>query len=68
MITAHSYIYLGTQGTAPALRCQWCDPVRRADGKCVRGRGGALVTFTDGTRAVVVARRLRLTEKLRRKA
>ncbi len=32
------YVYLGDRLTDPALRGQRCDPVRRADGKCVVSR------------------------------
>jgi hypothetical protein len=55
------YVYLGDRLTDPALRGQPCDPVRRADGRCIRGRGAMLVTFPDGLARVVIARRLRLT-------
>jgi len=56
------YVYLGTRETDPALKGAPCNPVRRADGKVVRGRGNALVVFGDGSRRVVVARRLRVVE------
>jgi hypothetical protein len=50
------YIYLGDRSTAPEFKKQPCDPVRRADGKCIRGRGSMLV----GLARVVIARRLRV--------
>jgi hypothetical protein len=54
------YIYLGDRATAPELKNQPCEPVRRADGKCIRGRGSQLVRFADGLARVVIARRLRV--------
>ena len=41
------------------------NPVRRPDGKCIVGNGSALVVTSDGTRVVVLRRRLRLNSKLR---
>jgi hypothetical protein len=54
------YVYLGDRWTDPALKNQPCEPVRRADGKCIRGRGSQLVRFADGLARVVIARRLRV--------
>jgi len=54
------YVYLGVRDTDPALIGQPCEPVRRADGRCIVGRGNQLVRFTDGSRRVVVRRRLRV--------
>ena len=54
------YVYLGDRLTAAALKGQPCDPVRRADGKCIVGRGAQLVRFADGSERVVVRRRLRV--------
>lgn len=54
------YTYLGDSLTASTLIGQPCDPVRRADGRCVVGRGKALVRFGDGRSVVVLRRRLRL--------
>jgi hypothetical protein len=54
------YIYLGDRLTRPELRNQICFAVRRSDGKCIRGRNGAmLVRFEDGRPQVVIARLLR---------
>lgn len=53
------YRYLGDRLTDQRLRDQPCDPVRRADGRCVVGRSKQLVVFADGTRTVVLRRRLR---------
>jgi hypothetical protein len=56
------YVYRGDRLTDPALRGQPCDPVRRADGKCIRGaNGNMLVVFADGVARVVLARQLRVT-------
>lgn len=54
------YVYLGDRATDPSLKNQPCEPVRRADGKCIRGRGSQLVRFADGLARVVIARRLRV--------
>lgn len=57
------YVYLGDRMTAPELKGQPCEPVRRADGKCIRGRGAQLVRFVDGLPRVVIARRLRVQRR-----
>jgi hypothetical protein len=54
------YLYLGDRLTDSKYALRICDPVRRADGKCVIGRSKQLVTFEDGTLAVVLRRRLRV--------
>jgi hypothetical protein len=54
------YLYLGDKLTRPDLKGAECDPIRRADGKCVVGRGKALVRFATGERVVVLRRRLRV--------
>ena len=56
------YVYLGDRLTAPELRGAACDPVRRADGRCVVGAGKALVRLADGRAIVVLRRRLRLAD------
>lgn len=54
------YVYLGDRATRPELRGAACKAVRRADGKCIRGRNGAmLVEFESGLRCIVLGRRLR---------
>jgi len=56
------YTYLGDRLTDPHLKGQPCDAVRRADGKCIRGRMGTmLVRFASGETQNVVARQLRRT-------
>jgi hypothetical protein len=57
------YVYLGDKLTDPALVGRACDPVRRADGKCIVGRrtASALVVFERETEPrVVLRRRLRV--------
>lgn len=54
------YVYLGDRLTDPALVDQICEPVRRADGKCIVGRAKQLVRFANGTEVAVMRRRLRL--------
>jgi len=54
------YTYCGDHLTAPALRGMPCSAVRRADGKCVRGKNGnMLVIDSDGRKIVVLGRQLR---------
>ena len=53
------YIYLGDRNTMPALRQQPCSAIRR-NGKCIRGKNGAmLVQFENGNRSVIIGRLLR---------
>jgi hypothetical protein len=53
------YVYLGDRNTAPDLRRQSCSAIRK-NGKCIRGKNGAmLVQFKDGSLHVIVARLLR---------
>lgn len=56
------YIYLGDALTAPEFVGMACDPVRRADGKCVVSvkMATALVVDAQGRKHVVKRRRLRL--------
>jgi hypothetical protein len=60
------YTYTGDKMTDPALTGLQCDPVRRADGKCVISisMATALVTDANGKRYVVLRRRLRLNNKV----
>ena len=58
---ATRYIYRGDRFTAPALKGVAVYPVRRSDGRCIRGRNGnILVCLVDGLQLVVLARQLRL--------
>jgi len=56
------YTYLGDALTAPALVGMQCDPVRRADGRCVLSvpMATALVVDARGRRYVVKRRRSRV--------
>ena len=64
------YVFLGDTMTDPALVGQPCDPVRRADGKCILSTrmATALVVFADGVERVVKRRRLRVVERSERPA
>lgn len=59
------YTYLGDKVTRDGLRGLQCDPVRRADGKCVVGRrmASALVVDATGELYVVARRRLRVNRQ-----
>ncbi|WP_234733618.1 hypothetical protein [Tellurirhabdus bombi] len=55
-----TYLYLGDRLTDPALKGQRCTAVRRADGKCIRGKNGSmLVRFESGRVVAVIGRLLR---------
>lgn len=56
------YTYHGDKLTEPSLVGLQCDPVRRADGKCIVSvkMATALVVDGAGGRYVVLRRRLRL--------
>ncbi|SKB64114.1 hypothetical protein [Daejeonella lutea] len=54
------YTYLGDKLTDPKLKKAICCAVKRADGKCIRGRNGSmLVEFDRGEKVVVMGRLLR---------
>ena len=54
------YTYLGDRATCPSRAGAPCQAVLRPDGKCIRGRNGAmLVEFEDGEKVVLLGRRLR---------
>lgn len=56
------YTYLGDKWSLDRAGMQ-CDPVRRADGKCIRGRNGnMLVVDVAGQRYAVLGRRLRVNK------
>ncbi len=60
------YTYRGDRLTDPTLRGMQCDPVRRPDGKCIRGKNGnMLVIDGQGRRWVVLARQLRVNKDAR---
>ena len=57
-----TYCYRGDRLTDPTRRGTECRAVRRpTDGKCIRGRNGAILVefIADGVRAVVLGRQLR---------
>lgn len=65
----YAYIYLGDRHTDATLRQRFCRAVRRADGKCIRGKNGAmLVRFESGATAVVIGRLLRKKTPLKQGA
>jgi hypothetical protein len=53
------YIYLGGRFTDSKYKGARCVAIRRADGKCIRGRNGNMLVSFDGISVVVVARLLR---------
>ena len=59
------YSYIGDKLTDPALYGMQCDPVRRADGKCIVSvkMATALVIDAEGNKHVVLRRKLRLNDK-----
>ncbi len=54
------YIYHGDRLTDPKYKKQPCQAVRRANGKCMRGRNGSMIVkFESGETVIVIARLLR---------
>ena len=54
-----AYVYCGDKLTSPELRGLPVNAVRRADGKCIRGRNGnMLVVDAQGKRHNVLGRHL----------
>lgn len=60
-MTHPTYTYLGDRFTDPALRGKSCAAVRRADGKCIRGKNGNMLVEFEGKKVNVVGRLLRKT-------
>jgi hypothetical protein len=59
------YRYLGAVGTDSRYVNAACDPIRNPKtGRCVVGKGNALVRFETGEVVVVARRRLRLAESV----
>lgn len=54
-----TYLYKGDRLTDPALKGKTCTAVRRADGKCIRGRNASMLVDFNGQQVVVLARRLK---------
>ena len=59
----NEYQYLGDRSTAEPYKGQPCNAVRRADGKCIRGKNGNMLVSFYETLVVVQARLLRKTKK-----
>lgn len=59
------YIYKGDKYAKTGQYAgKLCSAIRRADGKCIRGKKGTmLVRFDDGTAVVVIAKWLRKINK-----
>jgi hypothetical protein len=53
------YKYLGDRMTSEDIRAQQCSAVRRTDGKCIRGKNGAMLVEFNGKKTVVIGRLLR---------
>lgn len=54
-----TYRYLGDKFTSPELKGGLCKAVRRADGKCIRGKNGSMLVEFEFGKAVVIGRLLR---------
>lgn len=54
-----TYIYLGDRLSDQALKNKPCEAIRKANGKCIRGRNGNMLVGFDGVPVVVLGRRLR---------
>jgi hypothetical protein len=59
LTTVEEYVYLGDKNTDLSLKGKSCFAVRRADGKCIRGRNGSMLVSFGETKMVVVGRMLR---------
>ena len=55
----NEYVYLGDRSTGVLYKGQQCKGVRRADGKCIRGKNGNMLVSFHKTLVVVQARLLR---------
>jgi hypothetical protein len=53
------YRYLGDRLTSGHLKGMICHAVRRADGKCIRGKNGSMLVSFNGEIHVVLGRLLR---------
>lgn len=54
-----TYKYLGDRLTRPDLKGAHCRAVRRADGKCIRGKNGSMLVEFESGKAVIIGRLLR---------
>jgi hypothetical protein len=57
------YKYLGDKNTDVKLKGAFCKAVRRADGKCIRGKNGSMLVDFNGERHIVTGRLLRKLNK-----
>lgn len=53
------YVYRGDRWSDERLKGAPCVAVRRADGKCVRGRNGSMLVEFGAERVLVLGRQLR---------
>lgn len=53
------YKYLGDRLTDPLIKGAQCKAVRRADGKCIRGKNGSMLVEFESGKHVVIGRLLR---------
>jgi hypothetical protein len=53
------YTYRGDKQTSQELKGALCSAIRRRDGKCIRGRNGAMLVSFAGKATVVIGRLLR---------
>jgi hypothetical protein len=53
------YVYRGDKQTSQDLRGNLCSAVRRQDGKCIRGKNGAMLVTFGGKKTVIIGRLLR---------
>lgn len=58
-----SYIYLGDRLTDNNLKNKNCIAIKKANGKCYRGRNTNMLVEIDGIRHIILARRLRKINK-----
>ncbi len=58
------YKYIGDRGTLKSYKGRLCYAVRRADGKCIRGKNGNMLVSFEDHKVVVQARLLRKIKRL----
>lgn len=57
------YRYHGDKQTDSQLKSRLCKAVRRADGKCIRGKNGSMLVEFESGRQIVVGRLLRKIQR-----
>jgi hypothetical protein len=65
MMEGYKYIYRGDRLTDIKYRMQYCNPVLNRYGKCIRGRNGNMLVMFETGICNVLARQLRLIDKLK---